>query len=55
MFAFDLAALPEGPRHAVLSRLPSNEVAAFCAVNRAARDMCNAPGFWAEQYRLRHL
>jgi len=37
-----------------MAQLQCNEVAKLCTIDRAHRDMCNAPGFWELQYRLRH-
>ena len=51
---FDVATLPDLPQGNVLAQLPCNEVAKLCTVDKAHRDMCNADGFWENQYRLRH-
>ena len=52
--AFDLTAIPNLPQDNVLAQLPCDEVARLCTVDRAHRDMCNAPDFWENQYRMRH-
>jgi len=47
--------LPEKALMNVLERLPALDVPAFCSINRAARALSAAPGFWAHQYKMRHL
>ena len=50
-----IADLPANAKALVLSKLPCEDVIKVCATNHAHRAMCDAPGFWEEQYHLRHL
>jgi hypothetical protein len=52
--SLSIAGLPEGVKEEVLTKLPCQEVPKVCALDRAHREMCNAPGFWEEQYAARH-
>jgi hypothetical protein len=52
--SLSISGLPEGLKEDVLTKLPCQEVPKVCALDRAHREMCNAPGFWEEQYAARH-